>query len=40
MNWTTERQQQVWDIADNILSAADLLKVTMILTLGTDEAHT
>jgi hypothetical protein len=35
-----ERQQQVWDIADNILSAADLLKVTMILTLGTDEAHT
>ncbi len=35
-----ERQQRVWDMAEKALEPKDLLKVTMIITLGTDEAHT
>lgn len=34
-----ERQERVWNIADKSLPGKDLLKVMMILTLGTDEAN-
>ena len=34
-----ERQERVWDIADKTLAPKELQKVTMIITLGTDEAN-
>lgn len=32
-----ERQQLVWDIADEVLDKPDLLNVGMIITLGKDD---
>jgi hypothetical protein len=34
-----ERQARVWDVAERALAASDVLKVAMIITLGTDEAQ-
>ena len=32
-----ERQRLVWDIADTVLTKSDLIKIAMILTLGSKE---
>lgn len=32
-----ERQKRVWDIAERVLNKTDLVKVTMILTLGSSD---
>lgn len=32
-----ERQQRVWDVAERALKADDLLKISMILTLGAED---
>jgi hypothetical protein len=34
-----ERQERVWDIVVKTLAPKELLKVAMIITLGTDEAN-
>ena len=35
-----ERQERVWEIADRVLDKEDLLKVSMILTLGAQDLPT
>jgi hypothetical protein len=32
-----ERQRLVWDLAEQVLPPGDLLKISMILTLGNDD---